>query len=60
MILIFVYVNPGPIPELSLGSLYKELETLTDPIKLGVGLGVAEHHLEIIRKNHPQGLLLLQ
>ncbi len=29
---------------------------MTDPIQLGVGLGVAQHHLEIIRKNNPQGL----
>ncbi len=33
-----------------------ELKTVTDPIQLGVGLGVAQHHLEIIKKNHPQGV----
>ncbi len=43
-------------PELSLNVLSTELKTVTDPIRLGVGLGVAQHHLEIIRKNNPQGL----
>ncbi len=43
-------------PELSLKVLSTELKTVTDPIQLGVGLGVAQYHLEIIRKNNPQGL----
>ncbi len=43
-------------PELSLKVLSMELKTVTDPIQLGVGLGVPQHHLEIIRKNNPQGL----
>ena len=33
-----------------------ELKTVTDPIQLGVCLGVKQHHLEKIRKNNPQGL----
>ncbi|XP_064402664.1 uncharacterized protein LOC135348400 isoform X9 [Halichondria panicea] len=43
-------------PELSLKVLSMELKTVTDPIQLGVGLGVAQHHLEIIRKNNPQDI----
>ena len=43
-------------PELSLKVLSMELKTVTDPIKLGVGLGVPQHRLEIIRMNNPQGL----
>ena len=43
-------------PELSLKVLSMELKTVTDPIQLGVGLGVPQHHLEIIRKNNLQSL----
>ena len=50
------YYNYTESPELSLKVLSMELKTVTDPIQLGVGLGVAQHHLEIIRKNNPQGL----
>ncbi|XP_064402672.1 ankyrin repeat domain-containing protein 50-like isoform X2 [Halichondria panicea] len=43
-------------PELSLKVLSMELKTVTDPIQLGVCLGVKQHHLEKIRKNNPQDI----
>ncbi len=43
-------------PELSLKVLSMELKTVTDPIQLGVGLGVPQHHMEIIKKNNLQSL----
>ncbi len=45
-------------PELSLKVLSMELKTMTNPIQLGVGLGVPQHRLEIIKKNDPQGLCI--
>ncbi len=42
-------------PELSLKELSMELKTVTDPIRLGIGLRVPQHHLEIIKINNPQG-----
>ncbi len=42
--------------ELSVRVLYSELKTVTNPIKLGLGLGIKQHHLEIIRRNNVQGV----
>ncbi len=42
--------------ELSVRVLYSELETVTNPIRLGLGLGMKQHHLEIIRSNNVQGV----
>ena len=42
--------------ELTLKALTEELEMVSDPIRLGIGLGVPQHRLEIIEKNNPQGL----
>ena len=42
--------------KLTLKVLTEELETVTDPIRLGIGLGVPQHRLEIMQKNNPQGL----
>ena len=43
--------------ELSLGVLYEELKTVTDPIKLGIDLGMPQRQLEIMSKN-PPGILV--
>ncbi len=42
--------------ELSVRVLYSELKTVTNPIKLGLGLGMEQHNLEIIRNNNVQGV----
>ncbi len=44
--------------DLSIEVLYKELKTVTDPILLGVVLGVPQHCLEIIQRNNPQGVFV--
>ena len=45
-------------PEITLRALSVELKTLTEPILFGIGLGIAQHVLDVIQMDHKHGIWL--
>ena len=45
-------------PEITVRALSVELKTLTDPIQFGIGLGIEQHVLDVVQKDHKHGMWL--